>query len=220
MCGPSSALKAINTSVTNFATTVASEAQTVFDASSSVFNNIMSSVKGILTGGPSQYGFSAGEQSARTAQAVNAGAAEARNLKGAAASTAGAIGGGNVAAPAGSTEAAVLSADQKAAADTAAAENQITQEGYDTGRQNFFQAENIAEKAPDVFNPSISANEGVEKAQTNAETSQQNIDTQSNWAMNDVVKLGSSALGSWATGGFKLPGSTPAAPAQTAPNNT
>jgi hypothetical protein len=101
MCGPSSALKAINNNIQSFASTVQTEAGTVFDASSSVFNKIMDSVTGILKGGPSQYGYSAGEQSAKTAAAVNAGAAEARNLKGAAAATAGSVGGGNVVTPAG-----------------------------------------------------------------------------------------------------------------------
>lgn len=206
MCGPSSALKSINTSIQNFATQAKSEAGAVFDASSSVFNNIMSSVTGIVSGGPSQYGYSAGEQSALSAAAVQNGATEARNLKGAAAAAVGAIGGGNVVTPAGMQQQTILSAEQKAAADTAAAQNQIIQSGYQQGNKNYEEAIATEEKAPDVFNPSTAANAGVSKAQTEAETSQQNIDTQSNWAMNDIMKLGSSALSSWSTGGFKLPG--------------
>ncbi len=189
-CGPSSALKTINSSIQSFATDVKSEASTVFDASSSVFNKIMGGITGILAGGPSQYGFSAEEQSAKTAEAVNAGGAEARNLKGAAASAGAAIGGGNVATPSGLTSSAVMSAEQKAAADTAAAENQITQQGYETGRENFFQAENIAEKAPDVFNASTEANKNVTGAQEAAMQSQQSIDSSSNWWKTDLMKLG------------------------------
>jgi hypothetical protein len=194
-------MKAINQSVQSFATTVKSEAGDVFAASSDVFHKIMDSVSGIIKGGPSQYGYSEGEQSAKTAQAVNAGAAEARNLKGAAASQVGAIGGGNVASPAGMQQETVMSADQKAAADTATAENQITQGGFETGRENFFKASDLAEKAPSVFDASSNANKGVSDALKEAETSQQNIDTQSNWAMNDVMKLAPSLLG-MATGGF------------------
>jgi len=200
MCGPSSAMKTINNNIQDFAKQVKSEAGTVFDASNSVFNKVMNSVTGILNGGPSQYGYSAGEQSAKMAAAVNAGGAEARNLKGAAASSGAAIGGGNVALPAGITQATVLGAEQKAAADTAAAENQITQEGFETGRQNFWNAEKTAESAPDVFNASTAANAEVTKAQDEAEKSQQNIDTQSNWAMNDIMKLGSAAIGGLSAG--------------------
>lgn len=201
MCGPSSALKSINANIQSFATQVQTEAKDIYGDASSVFNTIMDSVTGILKGGPSQYGFSAGEQAAKTAAAVQAGGAEARNLKGAAAATAGAIGGGNVVTPAGTIQAETLSAEQKAAADTAASLNAVTQEGYQRGNENFWKGESVASKATDVFNPAIAANADVTKAQHEAETSQQNIDTQSNWAMNDVMKLAPTAIG-MVTGGF------------------
>ena len=137
-----------------------------------------------------------------TAQAVNAGATEARNLKGAAASAVGAIGGGNVVTPAGVQQATIMSAEQKAAADTAAAENQIETQGYEVGRENYNTALGAEEKAPGVFEASTAANAGVTKAQEAAATSQQNIDTTSNWAMNDVMKLGTSAISGFASGGF------------------
>src|SRR6266403_5397418 len=114
MCGPSAAMKSINNNIQQFATQAKTEAGAVFDASSSVFNNIMDAVTGIVKGGPSQYGYSAAEDSAKRAEAVNAGATEARNLRGAAASSAAAVGGGNVVAPAGATQVATLSASQKA----------------------------------------------------------------------------------------------------------
>lgn len=193
-CGPSAAMKSINQNIQAFAGQVQTEAGAVFGAASSVFNNIMNATKGIISGGPSQYGYSAGEQSALTAQAVNAGATEARNLKGAAASEVGAIGGGNTVTPAGIQQATVMSAEQKAAADTAAAENQIETQGYEVGRENYNTALGAEEKAPDVFNASTEANKGVVQAQTAAATSQQNIDTTSNWAMNDVMKLGTAAV--------------------------
>ena len=202
MCGPSAAMKSINNNIQQFATQVKSEAGDVFSASSDVFHKIMGSVEGVLKGGPSQYGYSAGEDSARRAQAVQAGATEARNLKGAAAASAGAIGGGNVAAPAGSTQAMVLSADQKAASDTAMAQNEITQEGFTKGERIYDKALDAAQKAPDVFNASTAANSGVTAAQHEAATSQQNIDTQSNWAMNDIMKLSEAGIQGFTSGGF------------------
>lgn len=205
MCGPSSALKAINANIQDFAKTVQSEAGDIFADASSVFHKIMGGIDGILTGGPSQFGESAGELSATNAAIMEAGAAEARNLKGAAAATVGAIGGGNVVAPAGATQATVLSAEQKAAEDTATAKNLNLQRGFEIGRENFQNAEKVALNAPSVFNPATEANRNVSDAQKNAMTSQQNIDTQSNWAMNDVMKLGTAAVSGFASGGFKLP---------------
>jgi hypothetical protein len=205
MCGPSSALKAINSSIQDFAGKVKDEAGEIFGDASQVFNTVMNSVKGIVSGGPSQFGYSQGEYSAKTAAAVNAGAAEARNLKGAAASSAAAVGGGNVATPAGATQATVLSADQKAAADTASAENAIVQEGYAKGYDEWKTGLDAAEKAPNVFATANEANSNVTKAQHEAETSQTNIDSMSNWAMNDIMKLGTAAvsgLTSGATGGI------------------
>lgn len=205
-CGPSGAMKAINASVQQFATQAKAEASSVFDASSTVFNNIMKSTQQIVAGGPSQMGYSQAELSALNSQAIEAGATMARNLKGAAASASAAIGGGNTVTPAGGTQASIQAGDIAAATQTAQTENQILESGYETGRQNYEAAIGQEEKAPDVFNASTAANEGVVKAQTNAEQSQQNIDTQSNWAMNDIMKLGTAAVGSWASGGFKLPG--------------
>lgn len=221
MCGPSSAMKAINTNIQQFATQVKSEAGDVFDASSSVFHDIMNAVTGIVGGGPSQYGYSAGEQSAKMAAAVNAGASEARNLKGAAASSAAAIGGGNTATPSSLGQSAVMSAEQKAAADTAAAQNEITQQGYEKGYDEWKTGLSAMEKAPSVFDASTAANKGVTEAQHEAETSQQNIDTQSNWAMNDIMKLGTAAVSGFTSGGFGnlFKGGSTSAPTPTAPSD-
>ena len=131
-CGPSAAMKSINQNIQAFAGQVQTEAGAVFGAASSVFNNIMNATKGIISGGPSQYGYSAGEQSALTAQAVNAGATEARNLKGAAASEVGAIGGGNTVTPAGIQQATVMSAEQKAAAEPVLPIPNALPQGQDT----------------------------------------------------------------------------------------
>lgn len=200
MCGPSKAMKDINSGIQQFATQVKSEAGDIFSASSDVFHKIMGSVEGILKGGPSQYGFSAGEDSNRRAQAVQQSANEARILKGSAAASAAAVGGGNVVAPAGSTQAAVLSADQKAAADNAMVQSEITNEGYAKGERSFDTALKATQDAPSVFNASTAANQGVTAAQTEAATSQQNIDTQSNWAMNDIMKLGEAGISGFTSG--------------------
>jgi hypothetical protein len=200
MCGPSSGLKAINTQIQSFSNQVTSQASQIFQGASSVFNNIVGSLQGIVNGGPSQQGFSAGQLSAENAAAENAGATEARNLKGAAASSVGAIGGGNVATTSGATQDAVLSAEQKAASDTATAENQIQQADYAQGNENFWKAEQGEQGATQVFNPATTAAEAATGQQKTAFSSQQEMDNQSNWAMNDIMKLGTSAVSAFAGG--------------------
>lgn len=195
MCGPSSALKTINTQIQQFSTKVTDEAGQIFQGASDVFNTIKNGLTGIVNSGPSQTGWSQAQQNAVDARTVQAGATEARNLKGAAASQAAAVGGGNVVTPAGGTQASIMSADQKAAADTAAQENENLIENYKQGNENWKTATGDLEQSTQVFNPATSANKEAGDAQTSAMTSQQNIDTASNWAMNDIMKIGTSAIG-------------------------
>lgn len=181
MCGPSSQMKQINQSIQAFGNKMTDEAGTIFGEANSVFNDIKNAMSSIVKGGPSQAGFSAAELSARNAAAVNAGATMARNLKGAAASAVGAIGGGNVVTPAGSTQAMVQSADQAAAAATASELNKIQSEDFATGRENFFKASSAELEAPKVLETANAANETAMAGQKQQLTSQQNLDTQSNW---------------------------------------
>jgi hypothetical protein len=198
-------LKAVNTQIQNLATNIQSEGSTIFGAANSVFNKITGALDGIIKGGPGQNGWSASENAARTAQTVQAGATEARNLKGAAASSVAAIGGGNTVAPSGSTQQIVQNADIQAASDTAAGLNQNQIANAEAGRAEFNSAISAEEQAPSVFNASTAANQTAIGANQSAFQSQQDMDNQSNWAMNDIMKLGSSALGGWSSGGFKLP---------------
>jgi hypothetical protein len=181
MCGPSSAMKQLNQSIQAFSSKVTDEAGTIFGEANSVFNDIKNVMSGIVKGGPSQAGMGAAELSARNAAAVNAGGAEARNLRGAAASAVGAIGGGNVVTPAGATQDIVMSANQRAAADTAAAENQIQQENYERGNKNWQFATQAELQAPKVLETADAANKTAMEGQKQSMTSQQTMDTASNW---------------------------------------
>ena len=206
MCGPSSATKQINAQIQQFASTVKDEAGTVFGDANAVFNKITGALSNIINGGPGQNGWSATENNARTAATVQAGATEARNLKAIAASGAAAIGGGNTVAPAGSTQAMIMGAEEKAAADTAAGLNTNAIANAEAGRDEFNKAISAEEQAPNVFNASTAANQNVSEAQKTAFQSQSQIDNQSNWAMNDIMKLGTTAVSAALGGGFKLPG--------------
>jgi hypothetical protein len=200
MCGPSSALKAVNTQIQNLATNVQSEGSTIFGAANSVFNKITGALNGIISGGPGQNGWSASENAARTAQTVQAGATEARNLKGAAASSVAAIGGGNTVAPSGSTQQLVENADIQAASDTAAGLNQNQIANAEAGRSEFNTAVQDEESATQSFNPANAANQTSISANQSAFQSQQEMDNQSNWAMNDIMKLGVAGVQGLTTG--------------------
>jgi hypothetical protein len=201
MCGPSSAMKDINTKIQSLATQMSSEAKTVFSTASSTVDKILGSVSGIIAGGPSQAGFSQTELNAKNATAINAGAAEARNLKAAAGSSIASIGGGNTVMPSGTTADIELSASQKAAEDTANAENKIQQESYQRGNDNYWKGIDTAGRAPEILGVSKGFNESAMAGEHEAATSQQHIDTQNNWWKDELMKAGTAAAG-MATGGF------------------
>jgi hypothetical protein len=189
MCGPSSGLKAINTNIQNFSSQLTSEAGTVFGDSSSVFNNILSSMQGIVAGGPEQQGFTSTELNAMNTQADQGGATLTRNLKGAAIAS----GGGTAVTDPGATIAATDNAEQSGTAQVAGAKNQITQNNYQTGNQNFFAASNMEEQAPNALGAAAGFNSTAGSEQELAGASEQNINTQSSWWKDPVMKAGAAA---------------------------
>ena len=201
MCGPSAGAKAINTQIQNFSKQVTSEAGTVFGDASSVFNNLIGGLQKIVNGGPSQQGFSQDEINARNASVVNNGATEARNLKGAAASGVAAIGGGNTVTPSGGNEATVMNAEQRAASDTATAENDVTQQNYEQGNKNYENAVSAEEKLPETLSVANGFNQTADSSQQDALKSQTSIDTASNWWQPLLMKGVTAGLG-YATGGL------------------
>lgn len=200
MCGPSSGLKALNTTVKGILSTAQSEAATVFGASSSVFNNIVGGLQQIVNGGPSQAGYSAAELNAKNAAAVQGGATMARNLAGAAGSSAAAVGGGNTATP-GAVMTAELNAKTAAAGETAGAENTIVQQDYEQGNKNYENAVSAEENLPNVFNPATASEGQVNTAATNATNVQKEMDTQSNW-WQPMVTAAIGGVSKVATGGL------------------
>ena len=209
-CGASSGLKAAASAASTVASNAASEAQTVFGASSTVFNNLIGGIQRIVTGGPSQQGMSAGEFNASQAAITQNTAALARNLKGAAGSAAAAIGGGNTVTPAGGTEASLLAADTTAAEQGATAQNQLVQQNYDIGRQNYNQAVGEEMQLPNVFGTSTGATNAATGAQGANLTAQQAVNTENNW-WQPMVTAAIGGVSGALTGG--LTGGTPSTPA-------
>lgn len=173
---PSAAQKALNAQMQDFNNYVNAEAKTEgFDATS-VFQNLMGPLQRIVQGGPQQAGWSQSETNAYNTQAMQRGAAEARDLGSAAASRAASVGGGD-SASGGASRSAVLAAQQKAEADTSSAISSGTIQSDEAGRQNFFKAAGEEKELPSVFATSNQANEvGITSNQA-AQKSQQALDT-------------------------------------------
>jgi hypothetical protein len=168
---PTSARKALNAQLQSFNTYMNSEAKTEgFDASS-VFQNLMAPMQRIVSGGPNQAGWSLAETNAYNTQAMQQGAAAARNIS--------AASGLNGPGTAGAVRQAALDAQAKAAAATSARIAQGTIQSAETGRQNFFNAVGEEKGLPGVFATSNEANREAVESNTAAQKSQQNIDTAS-----------------------------------------
>lgn len=201
MCGPSSAMKDINSKIKGLASQMTDEAKTVFTTAKSNVDKILGSVNGIIDAGASHMGFGQAEINAKNAAAVDAGAAEARNLKAAAGSAVASIGGGNTVMPSGTTTQILTDANVRAAEDTASALNKVQQEGYERGNQDYWKAIDTAERAPSTLDVASGFNKVALSGEREAATSQQAIDNANNWWKDDIMKVGSAVAG-YATGGF------------------
>ena len=201
MCGPSQALKDLNSKIKSFADTTASEAQTIFGDASSIFNDLKTSLGAIVKGGPSQQGWGAAESNAVNSMIMDQAATNARNQKAAVGNAIAAIGGGNVAAPSGLALAATLETNQNIEAEKSRQLSQAVIQNYETGRKNYFDAVGQEEALPNVFNSSIEANKVVQAEYKNAIESQKQVDAASNW-WQPLVMAGIGAAKTFATGGL------------------
>jgi hypothetical protein len=202
MCGPSSAEKALNSNIQSFASTVESQAKQVFGDVSGLFNSVTASLGKIVAAGPGQQGWGAAETSAVNSQIVNNAATSARNEKSAVGNAVSAIGGGNTVSPSGLATAVNLQTNQAVEATKSQQEEQATVANYQEGNQNYFKAINGEEAAPNMFNAATSATNAASDANKEAVSSQQMIDSQSNW-WQPLLAAGIGAAGSLGAAAIK-----------------
>lgn len=168
MCGASHEQKqayANEEKVSNMLTTIA---QNFAGVNTDMLSEIKDSLTPIQEAGPSQFGLSPTAEAAERTSA-------AENLNVAAAQTANAVrsavasrGGGTTYLPSGSEASIIGSLAQDTAVKEALAQSQITQKGYDIGRQNWEFATEGLEKAPSAFEtPVIQAGEAASGAAAN-----------------------------------------------------
>jgi hypothetical protein len=141
MCGPTNQEKQLQGQSQGFATMLQGIYRTLFGQQQGVLNSINRSLSPILSAGPSQQGMSAPELAARNTQAINNAGAASRNAQQAAANFgAGQGGGGTSGITSGVQRQIEGSIASSSANQLAGAQNQITQENYDRGSQNYWKA--------------------------------------------------------------------------------
>lgn len=135
--GASSQQTSIANSQQNFMNTLQQDFGTAFSGQQNILNSLTSNLTGILNAGPSQYGFSAPEQSALTTLATSGNAQQYANAKAAAGQAAAAAGGGNAVIPtnaAAQTQAGIAQAGAQQQSNELLG---ITQAGYQQGNENW-----------------------------------------------------------------------------------
>jgi hypothetical protein len=164
MCGPSGGTRTAAGEVasTAAAQTAAyqqaiSQAQSIFGASSSVFNQLQSAFSPILAQGPGQSGYTQGELQNLRSQAITQSGQAYQNAAQAAGERSAAAYGGTQFLPSGANAAIQGNIATAGAAQTANELSQINTNNAALGNQNWLSAAKILGGSPDVFSPATSA---------------------------------------------------------------
>ena len=200
-CGSTAAQNQIQSSQISFMNQLQSQAATVFGNASQVFSGLMSTFAPIVAAGPNQQGFSPALLSSLNSQAITETGQAYKNAKAAVGDQEAAVGGGNLALPSG---AEIGSADylaSQAANQTSSELQQITQENYATGRQNYEQAVAGEEGATNVFGAAAGAGNAATNAGNAASNTANSIAQENNSWISAVTGLAGS-LGGAFLGGF------------------
>jgi len=210
VCGASSQQKEAFGTIKTLENTLRGDFQTIFGENQGILNMLEGSLAPQVRGGPGAYGFSASEDAARRGQATEqiaqAGSQAANAVRSAVASR----GGGNTFLPSGSQEAIDAALAQDTAVKQAEAQLGITEQGYETGRENYFKSLALAGALPgELENPATRAGYvalgGAEAQEKGAEAI-----TQANQAWMAPVAgmlgaVGGAAIGRFGGGGGGIP---------------
>ena len=201
--GPSKQMEALNGQIQSFSQNMTSLATQEGLGASTVFNNLMAPLQRIVQGGPSQAGWSQAQVNAYNTQAIQRGAATARDLSAISGGGPGGMGGVSVGNATGPGVNNKFAAAQAAEAQTSAAESAGTIASDEAGRAEFNTAVGEERQLPSVF---ATANQGGEVAgevNKEAQVSQQNIDTEKKGAsFSGVLGKGLSGVGGAVLGGL------------------
>jgi hypothetical protein len=142
MCGPTNQEKQLQGQSQSFATMLQGNYGTLFGQQQGVLNSINRSLSPILSAGPSQQGYSQPALAAMNTQAINSAGAASRNAQQAAANFGAGQGGGSgtgiLSGVQQQIQGSIASSSENQLSN---AQNQITQNNYAAGNQNYWKAQ-------------------------------------------------------------------------------
>jgi hypothetical protein len=153
MCGSNQNQKDITDEQQAFYQNLTSQYNTIFGQNQAITGALTSAFMPILQAGPSQTGFSPGQETAMRTQATENTATDYSQAQKATAQILAARGGGNTLLPS-SVDANLLAQNTNAAAaQNASSQNAITQANYAQGYQNWNSAANVLGSTAGLLNP-------------------------------------------------------------------
>lgn len=178
-CGDTAGQTSALASDQAFQKLLTSDYKTTFGENQNLMRNLTTNLGGIINAGQGQQGFSAAELAAKNSQAINAGAASNQKLQTVIGENAAKSGGGSPGVESGVEQAERASAATAVDTNLNNTEANITNENYDVGRQNYWNAVSGQEKAPAAFeDPSNQAAQTVTGANSTTDA-QANANAQS-----------------------------------------
>lgn len=154
LCKASSQEQALSAEQTQFYQTLQSNYSTQFANQSNILSSLNSAFAPILAAGLGQFGFTPAEEAAMRTGAMEQISGAYKNAATATSEAMAARGGGNVSLPSGASAQVIGQIATQAAQAESTAQNQITREGYQIGRQNFTQAANMLGGVGKMYDPS------------------------------------------------------------------
>ena len=200
-CGSHGAENAAAAQQSQFTNSMIAEGTQVFGQDSSVFNTLVGNYSPIVKAGPSQAGYSAAESNALNAAAIQNVAAGYRNVAGATKAGLAGMGGGNTLTTSGAGLNANVAVGEAAANAQAGALNKIQQENWAQGHQNWLQASQGLQNAPNVMNNMTGFNQSAQTGLQQNMANAQAKDAASNWWTKPLTGLVGGAAG-MVTGGL------------------
>jgi len=154
MCGASGGQKEVAGESLAFLKAMNTQATQNFAGFNDIIGSLTSKWKPILDAGINQTGFSDAERTAKMTAATEHVAGNFTRAREATANAIAASGGGNEELPSGAAAQLTANAENASAGESSQLENEITQEDYATGRQNYLAASNALSGEASLLDPS------------------------------------------------------------------
>jgi hypothetical protein len=198
MCGPSQQEKDIAASQKQAYDTLTSSYQTTFGQQQAITSSLTNMFTPILNAGPTQGGYSPDQLASLNTQAGEKVATDYAQAQRATANILAARGGGNTLLPDSTTANATAATANAAAQARSQAQNQITQNNYAQGYQNWQNAAGVLSNTANIINPLGYAGQSTTAGQAASSTAQA-MAAQSNSIWNAAIGalggIGGAALG-------------------------